>query len=164
MDAKHVLTESMKATKDWADQILKDISEADSIARGQDQMNPIKWLVGHLCVSSRFIVTGLGKEMQLPAGDTYSKMFEWGSVVADDPAVYPPLADVKERFNRAFEAVMKVMGETSEADLDKEREFAPGWKATTGQFLMFMGLHQAYHVGQMAAVRTKVLKRKGLQG
>ena len=50
----------------------------------------------------------------------------------------------------------------SDADMEKEIQITDDWKEKTKDFVIRFAQHQAYHVGQIAVVRSKVLGRKGL--
>ncbi len=164
MDVRNAMKEALSTSKEWADKLVEDISDEESMVRGNDGLNHIKWLTGHLCVSTRMIACGLGSEPQFDEVDRYSKLFDWNTSPLSDARSYPTLAEIMKHYDRFHRAALEAIDGLADDDLGKEIEIMDGWKAETGKFVIGLAQHQAYHVGQIADVRSKVLGRKGLFG
>ncbi len=164
MDVREVMKTALSTSKEWRDKLLEDISEEDSMVRGMDGLNHIKWLAGHLCEGAGIIASGLGNEPDFDEKDRYAKLFEWGTTPVNDAESYPKLDEIKKHHDRFHEAALEAIDRLSDADLEKEIRITAEWKLKTVEFVIVFTQHQAYHIGQIADVRTKVLGRKGLFG
>lgn len=164
MEAIDALKSGYVAINEWIGKILEDVSEDDSVQRGKDKVNHIKWQVGHLCLSASGLVKALGGDGEFEGRERYTKVFDYGAELNDDPSVYPPMNEVKANFDLMNSRVVEAMDGFSAADLDGVVKFSDDWKDSRGKMIMFLTLHHAYHGGQIGAVRTKVLARKGVFG
>lgn len=164
MDVRESLKTTLDTSKKWADELLKDISEEDSMVTGADGLNHIKWQVGHLCRGTWMIADALGSKIEFDGSSKYKELFDWTTIPSDDAAIYPPLEEISSKYADFHSAALDAIGKLSDDDLAKELQITEEWKEQAWKFVIGFAQHQAYHVGQIAAIRTKVLKRKGLFG
>lgn len=164
MNARDAMKMALSTSKEWGDKLLADISEEDSMVRGKDGLSHIRWLAGHLCHGARMIAAGLGREPDFDENDRYSQLFAWGTVPLDDRELYPPLDEIRKNHDRFHAAALEAIDALSDDALEREIEVMAGWKTRISEFLIGFAQHQAYHVGQIADVRSKVLARGGIFG
>lgn len=164
MDAREAMKMALSTSKEWADKLLADITEEESMERGKDGLNHIKWLAGHLCIGTRMIASALGHKPEFDDEERYSELFDWNTAPLSDAACYPTLGEIKKHYDRFHQAALDAIDKIKEPDFGKEIKVTDEWKVKTGEFVIGFAQHQAYHAGQMAAVRTKVLGRKGIFG
>lgn len=164
MDVHDSLMETLDTSKRWADELLKDISEEDSLATGADGLNHIKWQVGHLCRGTWMIADALGSKIEFDDAAKYKELFDWSTLPSSDASVYPPLTEITGLYADFHKTALDAIGGLSDDDLVKELQITDEWKEQAWKFVIGFAQHQAYHVGQVAAIRTKVLQRKGLFG
>jgi len=164
MDVRDSFKIVLSTSKEWADKLLEDISEEDSMAGAQSGLNHIKWLTGHLCQSTRMLARALGEEPEFDKADLYKELFDWSTTPVSSADSYPPLDEIKKHYSRFHLAAIDAIDKLSDADVEKEIQLTGEWKDKIGNFVISFAQHQAYHVGQIATVRSKVLGRKGLFG
>jgi hypothetical protein len=164
MDVREVLKLVLSTSKQWADKQLEDISEEDSMVSGKDGLSHIRWQAGHLCHGARMIAAALGNAPEFDDGERYKALFDWQTSPSSDAGSYPSLEEIKNHYSTFHQAGLDAIDKLSDADIDKEIQVTDEWKEKTGNFVIGFAQHQAYHVGQIANVRAKVLDRKGLFG
>ena len=162
MDIHEAFKLVLSTPKQWADKLLEDISEEDSMVRGKDGLNHIRWLAGHLCYISRTIASGLGNAPAFDEEERYKALFDWQTRPSSDARSYPSLEEIMNNYSTFHQAGLDAIERLSDADMEKEIQITDDWKEKTGDFIIGFAQHQAYHVGQIAVVRSKVLGRKGL--
>jgi len=87
-----------------------------------------------------------------------------GSTLLESPSDYPKFAEVREWWDKFHEASLIAIDSASDEFLTKEMQITKQWSERIDKFIVFMGLHQTYHAGQIAQVRSKVIGRKGAFG
>ncbi|SYZ72057.1 conserved hypothetical protein [Candidatus Zixiibacteriota bacterium] len=154
MTRKDHLLYMLKTNQFVIKKLLDDITEEESMIRGEGGFNHIRWLTGHLYGSDGYSFSLLGVEDE--ATGKYSKIFGGGSVVSDDPAVYPSMADIRDRLYKSHDKLMEVIEAAPDGDLEKEiggERKQPVWQGLT-----FLAMHEFYHAGQIVHIR-KMLGR-----
>ena len=113
------------------------------------------WVLGHLTLVEGSIPTILFGDKN-PAAE-WQQYFGENTEPVSDASMYPPFAEVREKYIQLREQNLKLLESLSEADLDKptkappkglEREFA-----TYGQSFLVLALHQTMHRGNVTDAR-----------
>lgn len=156
MSYRENLSYMMKINQQAIKKLVDDVTEEESLERGVYGYNHIRWQIGHLVHCQVIILKSLGEK----TGDfgNYKELFGGGSKIADDPSVYPSLAELGAQLyelqTRAIAATEKI----PESDLKKEVDWgerkAPAWQA-----ISFLCMHDFYHSGQIVNMR-KILRRE----
>ena len=138
-----------------AKKLLDDISEEDSMARGSDGFNHIRWQVGHMLYADTYALSLVHDELK--SNNEFDKIFGGGSVCSDNPSDYPAYAELRDHLFAVYDLLGEAVENASEADLSKiageGKDAEPVWKTIT-----FMMMHDFYHCGQVVHIR-KVLGR-----
>ena len=155
MAIKDHLLNMISSNQFMAKKLLDDVSEEDSMARGKDNFNHIRWQVGHMLYADTYALSLVGGELK---SDTdFDKLFGGGSVCSDNPSDYPAYAELRDHLFAVYDMLNEAVEKASDADLEKptdEKEKAdPKWKT-----ISFMMMHDFYHSGQVVHIR-KVLGR-----
>jgi uncharacterized damage-inducible protein DinB len=153
----HTLSRQLDLHTPFFNKLLFCIDDTEADQRASRTVNHIKWLAGHL-LSTRYSFKELAG---LDVEDPYADLFAHGKSI-DDQATYPPLSDIRERWNA-------ISGKVSEAFVNLPSEIADGpspvnvpvGDMTLGGFLSFLMHHEAYHLGQMGILR-KYLGKEGM--
>lgn len=139
----------LEVNRTTSKQLLENISEEDSMFRGKDQRNHIRWLAGHMFYCNSEVLTFLGDK-----DDDYKKsekLFAYGSQISDDASSYPSLAELKEKLNSVYEKAAKLIESAADGDLEKEVGEGENkrtlWQMLTGYFM-----HDYYHMGQITNI------------
>jgi hypothetical protein len=164
MTGKEALLEAHAVSNDMFNTFLANVGEEDSMVRGADGMNHIRWQVGHLAATNHLLATILGDTPPLPDNADYDKLFGYGSEVLDDPAVYPSLADLKALHQTTYEQARTNLAAFDDTRLQEETQISPQWTETFGRAVLFLCHHTTYHAGQISAIRAKILKKDRVVG
>ena len=148
------------ATNDsFINRSIAGLSEEDLWHRPTAQTNPIFWLLGHVVHTRGAALRILGEDFRTGWGDRFQR----GSAV-HDRTVYPPFSEV-ERFRVETRDRLAARLATITDDYLAQPATGhalPNCKVIADQ-VGFLGLHEAYHVGQMAYVR-KMLGHTSIVG
>jgi DinB superfamily len=113
------------------------------------------WVLGHLTVVEGTIPAILFGD-QNPVAD-WQQYFGENTEPVADASLYPPLAEVREKYLQLREHNLKLLEALSEADLDKLTKAPPTGReqefATYGRSFLTLALHQVMHRGNVTDAR-----------
>jgi hypothetical protein len=105
------------------------------------------WVLGHLTMVEGMIPAVLFGDKN-PVAE-WQKYFGEGSEPVDNPAAYPPFADIREKYLELRDRNLKLLESLSEEDLDKPAKAPPAGReqefATFGRSFLVLALHQMLH-------------------
>jgi hypothetical protein len=122
---------------------LEGITHADSI-KHIDNTNSINWIVGHMVVSRNGILNLMGLPPIAP--EKIKAVYERGSKMMTDMGNAENLDTLVKLFDESQKKIVEGVA-TVKDDQVKEK-------------LVFLGLHEGYHAGQVATMR-KLLGKEG---
>lgn len=134
--------------------VLEGITDDLASRRAGDSVNHIIWIAGHLTNARNGMHAIGGYE----ANAFYPEFFDRGSTL-DPTADYPPLDEIREKWNTVSSRVSKGLGGISEDMLASEAPIKTpmyGLDGTMHGFLDFLMHHEAYHIGQIGILRKYV--------
>jgi hypothetical protein len=89
--------------------------------------------------------------------EDWTPIFGIGTTVVPDANKYPPFGEVRAKYDKLWQANMKLFDSFADADLDKPTKWQPpGLEqalATYGQTFLTLSLHKMSHRGQVADAR-----------
>ena len=101
------------------------------------------------------------------ANEDLKDLFGQGTEPSKDGAGYPAYDDLLERYKASRAQTLKLLATLSDDDLDQKPKACPPemleWFPTVADALMLVGLHQEFHMGQLADAR-RAAGRKPLFG
>jgi hypothetical protein len=113
------------------------------------------WVLGHLVVVEGMIPAILFGDKN-PAAD-WQKYFGQSSEPVADAGVYPPFAEVREKYRRLREQNLALLESLTEEDLDKPTKAPPTGQeqefATYGRSFLVLALHQMMHRSHVTDAR-----------
>lgn len=123
--------------------------------------NHILWHLGHLAMDYKWFASAIdGKPGDIAEAE--SKLFGMGSKPVADPKAYPPIAELRKRFDAAWQRFAAAAESLREEDALKPPQIE------TGGFLKDRldtvnktAWHDGWHTGQISGLR-KALGLKGL--
>lgn len=147
----------LKSNQQVTRKLIDDITEEQSMVRGKDQGNHIRWQTGHITYCAGIILSLLGEKID--EHNKFQKMFGGGSVISEISADYPSMAELKEHLYRYQDRAIELAGKLSDADLEKEtgeeNNRVPIWRPIT-----FLCMHEFYHDGQIVNTRKTIGKER----
>ncbi len=138
---------------------IAGLSEDDLWHRPTDQSNPLFWLLGHVVHTRGAALRILGDDFRTGWGDRFQR-----GASLQDRSAYPSFADI-ERFRvETRDRLASRLATVTDEYLAREASgHTPPTCKTVADQIAFLGLHEAYHVGQMAYLR-KMLGHAGIVG
>lgn len=111
------------------------------------------WIAGHLASTDDWFVAELGGgKSNIP--EAWQELFGMKSSANADASLYPPAAEVMKALDASHAAVIKWIGSLTSEQLEKP--MPKEWQAyapTMADVPTFAAWHEAYHAGQLSAVR-----------
>jgi hypothetical protein len=126
---------------------LDGLTHDDSLVQPPGGGNCINWQLGHIVRHRNLMLQAIGAPTVWT--DQAQARYDRGSesLAPGDPGVVA-LDDLRREFDRAGEQLRAALESASPESLD-----APMGKATVGRRLLFLAMHEAYHVGQIGLGR-----------
>ena len=140
----------------FCERLLADVSEEEFSEQPAPGMNPPRWIVGHLAVSSDGGARLLGGATRLP-GDWHAA-FSAGSKPVDEAGPKPTKEELLRAIRETHERLLSTLDAADPASLDQPHgvkfESVERFFPTRGDLLAFlMSGHEAFHLGQLSAWR-----------
>jgi len=153
--ANETLAHSLTNSKFMLHRFTDDLKSEDFLHRPTPKANCTAWLVGHLALADRRMLTllGAGDLPSLPAG--FEKQFsrDEGCPQAQafgDVSVLLPIFD--QHRDRLIAAVKNASPDQLNKPLEKPMPMAK----TLGELINFMSLHTSMHAGQITIIRRSL--------
>jgi len=127
---------------------IDGLSEAQALER-PDGANPLLWIAAHMVSVRCSIAKALGANVDVP----WASQFPRGGEVAN-VTTWPSLADVRARWDEVHAAFMVRLESLTSAEVAAATP-APSLDRTVLGTVGLGALHDAYHVGQLAAGRRR---------
>jgi hypothetical protein len=146
-----VASQSFNLNASFLEQTLAGLSDEDWLQRPCDHTNHLLWLVGHVTWSRSMVLARLGDKWSTPWMHLYAR----GQKCVDCPEAPAPQTMV-EAWNEACTRLNSALDSASEELIDTPAA-KPGPPSADGKLsgtINFMALHETYHVGQAAYVRS----------
>jgi hypothetical protein len=145
---------------------LADITDKDGSRTMNDQINSLEWLAGHLITGRYRNIVRLGVKIE-----PYKYLDKFinqtlpppNAIAFDAKLQYPTLTECREQWTNYAGIFLTAMKNADENILKSELPFQiPTGGKTIADALVFMSLHETYHIGQMSILR-KSLGYKSMQ-
>jgi uncharacterized damage-inducible protein DinB len=155
-----VASQSFNLNASFLKQGLAGLSDDEWLKRPCDHTNNLLWLVGHVAWARTMVLTRLGQPWSMPWMHLYAR----GQKCIDSPEAPAP----KEMLQVWDEACTRLNAalESATDELLDTPAMQPGPPSADGKLsgtINFMALHETYHVGQAAYVRSW-LGKPGVMG
>ncbi|UCD17003.1 MAG: DinB family protein [Candidatus Zixiibacteriota bacterium] len=157
MEKKENLLFLLKSNHGALKMLLDDVSEEESMVRGEHDHNHIRWHTGHLIYAATLTLKTLDDEVQI--SEKWLGLFKGGSDVSDESADYPAMAELREKLYDLHARMQERVVSISDADLDRKVEITPGFESIAMNGALFFCTHEFYHAGQIANMR-KIIGRE----
>jgi hypothetical protein len=125
---------------------LSDLTQEQAVER-REGANPILWIAAHVVAVRASFSRGLGAPVDVPWG----KQFARGAQV-DGVTSWPSLADVLAKWDEVHAAFLAQLGTVTSEQAAAQTPI-PGLDDTLLGAIGLAAVHDAYHIGQLAAAR-----------
>jgi len=161
MDVKDFLAQMFEINAGPVQKSIEDIDDAESLTRGLDKVNHIRWNAGHLVCSAGLMVKIMGGTSNI--SEEWNKLFIRGAKFSENSSVYPSMDDLRAKMKEVHQDMKEALKEASLEYLETEKEVFPGWNTTPANAVTFICEHEFYHLGQIATLR-RILGREQMFG
>lgn len=111
------------------------------------------WVMGHLAATDAWF-GGVMKIRGVTVPDEWQKLFGMGSTPSPDRSIYPPLAEIRERFDTNHQLIIEWFEGASEEELATPlSDQTSGYALDPVDFLLKAAWHEGWHMGQVATAR-----------
>lgn len=136
--------------------MINDISDENSLRPIFAGGNHIKWVTGHILYGVDRVYASLtGQEPDREI----EKIFGYQTIPGDNSAGYPSIVELRERIYSLHDKLADFISHYSDDDLENEIPVGES-KMKIWQMLSGYIMHEYYHIGQIAMIRTAI----GLKG
>lgn len=151
-----LLINRLQAARGWTKSLMADIEDARWFEAPAPGVGHVAWQVGHLAASQIALihVRCCGMTFADAAPDGFIKTFGRGSTPVSDANAYPPLDEIRSRFERIHDDVIARVSAMNDGDLDAPAgsEPHPMFKSKAEAIAM-AAMHESFHAGQIALMR-----------
>lgn len=134
----------------WFLHSLENISDQESNIQYQENLNPIKWVAGHIVNTRMSMISILSGKAQ---DDTYKKYFGKGSSnnLGED---VPTIENIKENWLQLSAQLPDLLNGLSEEQQISKPPFQTSIPDQTLLGLIaFFAIHESHHIGQISVLR-----------
>lgn len=151
MEKKENLGFVLNSTRSAVGRLIDDITDEESLFRGKDNLQHIRWQTGHIVFGSYLILRALGETVPLPGG--WHDLFHRGCEFAEDATAYPTMAALREKFKSYDDKITARLEVMTDTELDKILDPEPIFETPALNAALFLNAHAFYHAGQIAMIR-----------
>jgi hypothetical protein len=151
MTSKEHLLGHLKLIHGAIRKLLDDVSEQESLVSLSGNPNHIKFLAGHISSTAAMALVAAGGTTDFP--EDWKKLFGRGATVSTDVAIYPTMAEIRDRVLALYADLEEFVAHADEASLERVNTLRPGWEMNATDAVLFFTTHDFYHAGQIAMIR-----------
>ncbi|MGI9013649.1 MAG: DinB family protein [Phycisphaerales bacterium] len=147
----------LRLALEYGKQLAADIPAAAFTTMPHATMNHPAFCFGHTSIYGDRMLSLLGRDDLVQPRPTYTELFQFGAVCANDASIYPPKDDIMAYYIERYTAVADALPDVPDDKLahpnpgsGRMKELLP----TIGQMVNFLaGAHHMVHLGQVSAWR-----------
>lgn len=151
----HALT-ALDFSHDRLLDLLRDFPEDQWFFQASPTDGHLTWQLGHLALIDQWFMDLIRpREVLVELPETYSDLFNYGSVIQSDPDAYPAPAEVREKFDAAHGTFVGLIEAMSEADMldGAIGERSKGFVGDALALSLRKAWHDGWHAGQISTLR-----------
>jgi hypothetical protein len=159
LELRQTLIEISNDARGWLKAWAGDFTEAEATRTVPDGPNPLAWQLGHLAsVEDDVFALFSGAEPKVPAA--LRALVATGCPSPTAATKLPPLSELWTMLEGSHARLLSLAEKASPADFDREPLTPNRFFRTLGQAIYEAALHENYHVGEIAALRKALGKKK----
>jgi uncharacterized damage-inducible protein DinB len=129
---------------------VKDLSAEDWFKRPAANLNHIAWIVGHVVWARQLLIQRLGAQWEQPGLDVFAR-----GVKLQEDSAYPSREELLKALEESHTALAGALDRVPAELLAKEvSQGPPSADGKVSGVVNFLALHETYHVGQAAYLRS----------
>ena len=150
----------IEAARRYTQTLLDGLDDADWFRQPAETPTHIAWQVGHLAMAEYglclFRIRGRRPEDLQWMPGKFRKQFSRGSTPSDDPAAYPPVAEIRRVFDQIHDQAMQEIQGYQAEDLNEKIDEPYAVFDTKLGALFFCAHHEMLHAGQIGLLRRLI--------
>lgn len=154
MSLKQRLQGRLKAAREFSESLLAAFNNPrEWTYQVHPQANHALWFAGHMAVSDNYFLSAVDstKCRELPG---FQEKFGMGSQPVNDPAAYPPPAEVVATMRERRQVLLGVLDQLSDQDLlMKTPPGTPDFLPDVASVFEMAAWHEGMHAGQVTVAR-----------
>lgn len=159
MTLRSTLITMSNDARGWLKMWGEDFTDAEATSAGGSGVNPLAWQLGHLaCVEEDVVGLFSGKPRIVP--EDVNAACASGCPAPMSATRFPPLAELWALLDRTHGRLHELVESASDADFDRPPLKEDQFFKSLGQAVFVTALHETYHVGEIAALRKALGKKK----
>ena len=158
MDSKSAIAYLLKSNEGAIRKLWDEITDDESLQRGQHNLTHIRWISGHITNATGFMLNILKGKNHAPDG--WDALFRGGQDMETDHSRYPDMNQIRKIFDANRKEIYSALEQISTEELETKREIAPGWTIPPEEALLFLCTHEFYHAGQISTLRCMLGKER----
>ena len=144
---------SLKASQLFLHLMVDPLKPADYTAQPIEGINSIAWILGHLTLIDRRMMTGLEIADMPTLPDGFETKFTTTKAAATTQSGLGDPREILALFDRHRDQLIRGLATVDPGLFGKETPVRRPTFADRGEATLFMGLHTAMHAGQVSAIR-----------
>jgi uncharacterized damage-inducible protein DinB len=160
MSSLKPLIKQYQVLSGWFLSVLEGIDDKDGAKTVSENTNSLEWLAGHLITGRYRNINRLGNPI---APYNYLDKFinqtlpPPNAIAFNKSIQYPTLTESRQQWNKYTDMFLKRLNSIDETALKTVMPFTlPTGGNTIEDALVFMVLHETYHIGQMSIIRKAI--------
>ncbi|QDU29696.1 DinB superfamily protein [Anatilimnocola aggregata] len=158
MDARLDLAlKQIEFAREYVETLLADIQADEWFRMPAGASTHLGWQLGHLAMAqyglALFRQRGRQPEDLQLMTSSFRKQFSRGTVPEPDPAKNPPIAEIRDTFDRVYQQALLELPQIAAATLDEPIDMPYAAYPTKYGALLFCSCHEMLHAGQIGVLR-----------
>ncbi len=157
MSQKDNALASMRMARDYTNNLLVDVKEDEWFRMPTEGVTHLAWQMGHLAIAQYtlaiFRLRGTVPSDAELIPSAYAKLFGRSSVPDPDPAIYPPVDEIRARFNAVHARALEEIGRYTEEALAAPVETPHRLFTTKIGAITWAPMHEMLHCGQIGLLK-----------
>jgi uncharacterized damage-inducible protein DinB len=149
--------ERIRFARQYTSRFLTGLSDEDWFWSPSELTTHIAWQVGHLAVAQYNLclrrIRGRTSQDEALIPDRFIDSFKLGSQPDPDPANYPPLDEIRRRFDAVLQRALAELAMRSDTELNVSVEQPHPVFKTKLEAVEYCPQHELVHAGQVALLR-----------
>ncbi len=162
MTTLEFLIDRLMTARKWTNSLLVDIEESQWFTMPPTGgTGHIAWQIGHLAASQLVLIPNrcFNRPFTEFVTDEFRAPFMRGSTPHADPSEYPPLAEIKNFFERTQQTCIELVRSMPETELTEPAGSDPHpLFSNKAGAISVAALHETFHAGQIAMIRRSLGK------
>jgi hypothetical protein len=160
MRTKDAILGTLNDARGWLDAWSAGFSEREARSSAGAHVHPLAWQLGHVACTQDDVIRLFSKDGKGVVPESLRKLCGNGCPAPGPRTRYPSLRALRGHLKRTHAALTRLVASATDKGLDRPPRTENPYFRSLGQGVYEIALHEMYHVGAMAALRSAWKKPK----